>query len=415
MPGSATEKVIGYLVPEFPGQTHIFLWREYQALTDLDVSVKLVSTRRPPEKVRSHDWSVHAESITSYLLPLSLSDLGMMAGVLLRAGPSGWLSCARAVLNARMPAKQKLGLVALIPFAAKLAGLAGRQNWQHVHVASCGNTANIAMFSTLLKGPTYSLALLGPRLSTYGPNQEQKWKHAAFGLFQSQQLYEEAKGKIPEALPTLVDVAPVGVNLEVMKREAPYEIWQPSQVARIYCCGRLNQIKGHTYLIETVRILRDKGLDATLTIAGEDEQGGAGYRKVIEAFIEENDMSDHVELLGAVSERRNRQGYAEAHIYAMGSLDEAAGAVAAMEAMAMEVPVVMTNVGATPELIEDGVDAMLVPPKQPAVQAEVIYEILNNPELARRLGRAGREKIARKFSHRRSAEKINEFLERIQM
>ena len=99
MPGSATEKVIGYLVPEFPGQTHIFLWREYQALTDLDVTVNLVSTRRPPEKVRSHDWSVHAESITSYLLPLSFSDLGMIAGILLKAGPSGWLSCASAVLR----------------------------------------------------------------------------------------------------------------------------------------------------------------------------------------------------------------------------------------------------------------------------------------------------------------------------
>ena len=413
MPESADKKVIGYLVPEFPGQTHIFLWREYQALIDLGVTVKLVSTRRPPRKVRSHDWSAHAESITSYLLPFSLSDIGVISGVLLKAGPSGWVNCVRAVLRARMTAKEKLKLAGMIPFAAKLAGLARKQGWHHVHVASCGNTANIAMFSTLLNGPTYSLALLGPRLSTYGPNQDQKWRHAAFGLFQSEQLYAEAKEKIPDALPALVDVAPVGVNLDVMKRQSPYLPWQPPQSPRIYCCGRLNQIKGHTYLIEAVRLLREKGLDAKLSIAGEDEKGGAGYRTVIEAFIKDHGMSDHVELLGAVSEDRNREGYGAAHIYAMGSLDEAAGAVAAMEAMAMEWPVVMSSVGAPSEPIEDGVDAVLVPPKAPAEQAEAIYEILMNPDLAVKLGQAGRAKIARKFSHRRSAEKINEFLNRI--
>jgi hypothetical protein len=46
---------IGYLVPEFPGQTHTWIWRERRALLDLGIEADLVSTRRP--KLICHDWS----------------------------------------------------------------------------------------------------------------------------------------------------------------------------------------------------------------------------------------------------------------------------------------------------------------------------------------------------------------------
>lgn len=403
-----SETTIGYLVPEFPGQTHIFLWRECQALRDLGVDVHLLSTRRPPARIMSHDWSADAAGMTHYLFPLGRP--GPVFRTLLTASPLRWGRCLAAILKAKGTLRDRARLAACLPFGAKLAAVAHAEGWRHVHVASCGNTANIAMFANLLADIDYSLALLGPRLTTYGPNQDLKWKTAAFGLFQSQALYDEARAVIPDSLPARVDVAPVGVNLDVMKRQAPYVPWDGCGPCQIYCCGRLNQIKGHTYLIEAVKVLRGMGVDAKLVIGGEDEQGGEGYRKVIEAFIEQEGMADHVTLLGAVSETRNCQGYGEAHIYAMGSLDEAAGAVAAMEAMAMETPVVMTNVGATPELIEDGVDALLVPSKDPRAQAEAMHRILRDPALALQLGRAGREKIARKFSHRRSAETIRTFL-----
>lgn len=63
---------IAYLTTEFPGQTHIFLWREYQALKELGLDLFLIATRRPPDSIKSHTWSKEAEQQTSYLLPLSL-------------------------------------------------------------------------------------------------------------------------------------------------------------------------------------------------------------------------------------------------------------------------------------------------------------------------------------------------------
>ena len=53
---------IAYLIPEFPGQTHIFFWRERAALKKIGIATCLLSTRRPPKASSSHDWAALAES-----------------------------------------------------------------------------------------------------------------------------------------------------------------------------------------------------------------------------------------------------------------------------------------------------------------------------------------------------------------
>lgn len=48
---------------EFPGQTHIFLWRERQALAELGIDADLISTRPPPRAVASHSWDAEAAGV----------------------------------------------------------------------------------------------------------------------------------------------------------------------------------------------------------------------------------------------------------------------------------------------------------------------------------------------------------------
>ena len=147
-----------------------------------------------------------------------------------------------------------------------------------------------------------------------------------------------------------------------------------------------------------------------LIIGGEDIEGGKGFRKTIEAEIRRHGLESSVTLLGAVSEEENIRQYQAAHIYVMGSLDEAAGAVAAMEAMSMELPVVMPDVGATAELITSGEDGLLVPAKSHEALADAVEHLLLNPDEAVRLGRKGRQTIEERFNHRLSARVIQDFL-----
>jgi glycosyltransferase involved in cell wall biosynthesis len=107
-----------------------------------------------------------------------------------------------------------------------------------------------------------------------------------------------------------------------------------------------------------------------------------------------------------------RERLEAAHVFALASLDEGVP-VAVMEAMAMEMPVVVTDVGGARELIDDGVDALLVPPEDAAALADRIDGVLRDPAGATRLGAAAREKVAASFHHTRSAQALADGLRRL--
>jgi glycosyltransferase involved in cell wall biosynthesis len=195
----------------------------------------------------------------------------------------------------------------------------------------------------------------------------------------------------------------MGVDLVALSRELPYAPWQKGQPCRIFSCGRLNFCKGHADLIAAIGLLRERGLNAQLEIAGEDEQGGNGYRRELERLILRLKLGNAVRLLGAVSDIQIKQSLELAHIFALASLDEPLG-VAIMEAMAMEVPVVVARSRGVVELIDSNSDGVLVMPQSPIQLADAIEALLNESERAIEIGKAGREKIDRRFRSSFSAD-----------
>lgn len=392
---------IGYLIPVFPGQTHIFFWREKTAIENRGIQVDVVSTRRPPKQIISHAWTEEAMRDTTYLF----SPLQYLSGTvleLLRCGPRALLRCGQAAWGAKGSLLvRRLRRIALIIAGAKLAHIARTRGWRHLHVHSCADSANIALFASLLSGLPYSITLHGP-LSDYGDNQEQKWSHARFAVVITQSLLAEVRAALGGFLPPRVEVAPMGVDISVFSRSHRYRPWDRSGCCQIFSCGRLNPVKGHADLIKAVALLRKQGIDAKLTIAGEDEQGGSGYRVSLTTLIKQLELDDSVRLLGAVSEAVVRSLLEEAHVFVLASLHEPLG-VAIMEAMAAEVPVVVGDSPGVRELVDDGISGILVQPEAPAQLSDAIKSVLDDPDLAIRLGSAGREKIAAQFQSTRSA------------
>jgi colanic acid/amylovoran biosynthesis glycosyltransferase len=402
---------IGFFIPEFPGQTHMFLWRELQALAELGVEADLVSTRPPPRKLAAHSWAAEAQARTRYLTPLNGGSLAMLTEFL-RSGPSAWARALGAAITAEAPGlRGRVRMLALLAMGARLKQIAREQGWTPLHVHSCADSLNIAMFAQRLGGPGYSLTLHGPTLAGYGPNQRQKWRHARFATIISRLLQAVAQREIGPDLPTVVNVAPMGVDLSQIRRSTPWQPPRPGEPLRIFSCGRLNPIKGHDDLIRCIELLRTRGIDARLAIAGEDEQGGSGYHLQLDALIKDRGLAHAVTLLGALSEDRVRAGLEDAHVFALASLNEGIS-VAIMEAMAMAMPVVVTDVGGNGELISSNRDAILVPPEAPETMAEAIAGLHADPERARRLAQASRARVAAEFHHRRSAEAVADGLRR---
>ncbi|MFJ1291645.1 exopolysaccharide biosynthesis GT4 family glycosyltransferase EpsE [Paracoccus yeei] len=387
---------LGYLIPQFPGQTHIFFWRELEALQARGVQPVLLSTRPPPPGLISHEWSAEATARTTYLARM---DPAAALGGLVRLPPGDLLSAPRGEPRAFLR-----DMAMSIPAARRLVDHARREGIDHVHAHSCGRAALIAALAFRMGGPRYSLTLHGP-LEDYGPGQRYKWRHAAFATIITEKLRAEAETELAGYLPSRIAVQAMGVDTGRLSRDTPWQPPRPGEPLRIMSCGRLNQVKGHQDLLQAIRMLRNAGHDARLVIAGEDDAGGTGYRRVIEARIAELGLDDAVTLLGAVSEGEVRRHLLEAHVFALASWHEPLG-VALMEAMSCEVPTIGTAAGGVAELIRDGQDGILVPPRDPPAMADAILRLAGDPDLARRLGQAGRERIVSGFGAEAGAETL---------
>lgn len=396
------QRKIGYLVPEFPGQTHNFFWREINALRELGIEVMLISTRRPPAGLGSPSWAQEATNRTLYLYPMRVYQvLIAVINVVLWGARGGVPQLLSAIFSNESSMRRVLRLAAFSILGEHVGRVCKGIGVRHIHVHSCGDSANIALFANIIHGVTYSLTLHNP-VSIYGGNQSQKWKRAKFGIVITQKILVDLKSRVDGCLPECVLVAPMGVDVDVFRRRQEYFPHKRGEVLRLICCARLNPAKGHFDLVRAVAHLVAAGTDVELEIVGEDDVGGAGFRLEIERSIASLGLSRQVRMFGAVSEQIVRERLEQSHIFVLASIEEPLG-VALMEAMAMEIPVVATRAGGVPELVVDGACGLLVEPRNPEAIYAAIARISGDANLAERLGIEGRRRVVESFSHRISA------------
>src|SRR6056297_2033277 len=125
---------IGYVIPGFPGQTHIFFWRELAALKAIDVDAQLVSTRPPNVRIQSHTWTEEARKKTRYLFPISITELFGCIVYLTRRGRRLRGDLIEGLAGRSISQVIRNGMLLII--GAKLAQHAEREDWRHIHVHS---------------------------------------------------------------------------------------------------------------------------------------------------------------------------------------------------------------------------------------------------------------------------------------
>jgi glycosyltransferase involved in cell wall biosynthesis len=151
----------------------------------------------------------------------------------------------------------------------------------------------------------------------------------------------------------------------------------------VLACGRLTEQKGFPYLLDAFAQVRKRVPGANLWILGEGQD-----RPHLERQIADLRIGDRVRLLGF---RDNPYRYmAAADLFVLSSIFEGFGNVVA-EAMACGTPVVSTDCPHGPgEIITDGVNGLLVPPRDPKALADSLVRVLQDPALAKKLGKAGK-------------------------
>jgi glycosyltransferase involved in cell wall biosynthesis len=174
----------------------------------------------------------------------------------------------------------------------------------------------------------------------------------------------------------------------------------------IVTVGRQEFQKGHVYLVRAFDVLAGSRRDLVLLLVG-----GTGTRSTeIASAVDRSPHRDRIITLG----QRDDVGdlLAASDVFVLPSLYEGFPG-AAIEAMALGLPVVASNLATVRELVDDGASGLLVPPRDAGRLAEAIARVVDDPELAARLGDRGRERFLSRLTTEQSHRRMMDLYERL--
>ena len=168
--------------------------------------------------------------------------------------------------------------------------------------------------------------------------------------------------------------------------------------------ARLVPSKGIQHLLDAIPLVRGCCRDACFMIVG-----AGPYEEVLKARAKALGVDDHVIFTGYVNPVWDCLDAMD--IFVLPTLSEGLG-VSVLEAMAMGKPVIASNVGGIPEIIEHGQNGYLVPPGDAAALASAIIRLIENARIRSSFSLKGRERVAARFSAQRMVEDTARLLER---
>jgi glycosyltransferase involved in cell wall biosynthesis len=177
----------------------------------------------------------------------------------------------------------------------------------------------------------------------------------------------------------------------------------------ILAAGRMVEKKGFDYLLKACYLLRLQGRSFKCLIVGGADKHSENLRWLIIGL----QLEDVVSTQPSVTQEELKRIYERATVFALPCLitengDRDGIPNVLVEAMAMKLPVVSTNISGIPELVQSGINGLLVPPKDEVKLADAIAALLDNPGLRHRLGEAARARILQSFDSRHNTVLLKE-------
>ncbi|MEJ7615713.1 MAG: glycosyltransferase family 4 protein [Pyrinomonadaceae bacterium] len=181
------------------------------------------------------------------------------------------------------------------------------------------------------------------------------------------------------------------------------------RVPVILSVGRFVEKKGYTYLVQACQLLKEKGHQFHCQLIG----GEGAYAEQVKTLIKELNLVETISLRPAVTQEELLRIYRQGTIFVLpcqiisdGDRDGIPNVL--VEAMAMELPVVSTNISGIPELIDHEVNGLLVPQKNAAELAEAMEKLLQDPLLRHKLGKAARRKVCLMFDAKKNVVELHD-------
>lgn len=384
---------LAYLLSSYPAVSHTFFLNEIQALRGLGFEIDVASINTP---VAPGDGLAAREateaSATYYIkatpklqvLFLLLKTLFTRPRVFLRGLPF-------ALRQNPWNVYAKLYSLAYFVEAVLVGDWMRRNRHNHLHIHFGGAVATVGMITSIAWEIPYSLMIHGPEefFNIEKTLLVPKVEHARFVLCISNFCRSQLLRICPPEHWSKLHVVRLGVDPQLF---SPRPGEPDPDCIELLCVGRLVPDKGQLILLQACAELLKRGHALRVRFIGEGPD-----RPRLESFIAEHNLAAVASLEGALSHDETRKRLRGAGIFVLPSFAEGVP-VALMEAMAMEIPCISTFVGGIPELIEDAVSGVLVPPSSPHALANAIERMALESGFRARIAAAGRCRILERYN-----------------
>jgi colanic acid/amylovoran biosynthesis glycosyltransferase len=400
---------VGYLASHYPAVSHTFVLREIHALRKLGVEVETFSIHRTPTDQLLADADREEAARTYTVLPVRALDFAASHLAAFARSPSSYLSTlGLAVRRANPGLRGRLWGLFYFAEAMPIWRAAKRRRIHHLHAVFGDVASDVALLVTRYAGNdwTWSMAIHGPDefSDVRGANLADKLAAARFVIAISDFGRSQLMTVSDEERWDDIHVVRCGLDPKAfpVEEHAEHPRAADTDNAHIVCVGRLIHVKGQALLIQAVAELRERGLEARLTLVGAGPE-----RANLEQLGSRLRISEHIVFAGAVGQDHIQSIYRSADVFCLPSLAEGLPVVF-MEAMALRIPVVASRIMGVPELVEHGRTGLLVTPARLDLLVDALARVLADPALRERLAGEARKKVLAEFDVNASAAKLRE-------
>lgn len=197
------------------------------------------------------------------------------------------------------------------------------------------------------------------------------------------------------------EITPFGVDTDMFKPNLEAKLISNNEFT-IGIVKSLEKEYGINYLLEAFALLKEQynKLNLKLLIIG-----GGSLESELKELAVNLDIDSDCNFVGKISYEQVPEFHCQLDIAVYPSIAESFG-VAVLESSACEKPVIVSNVGGLPEVVENGVTGFVVPERSPEEIAKHIAKFIDNRDLITKMGKAGREFVIENYSWNNSVDKM---------
>src|SRR6266403_4369617 len=380
---------LGYLYSRYPVISQTFCDAEMLALEGLGVALESGSIYPPLTSLR-HEHISQLRAPIRYAPPQKILRIWEKNAKTTGKWPQQLVDRHKRKYGDQIKAEQRARN------ALYFADLFARNGVDHFHVHFANRAAHTALFLKEISSIPFSVTAHGQDFMKDLGNDDllrEICAAAEFVAAETDYSRELLCQRCPDSAAKTYRVYN-GIDLEHFPTPVSATI---NPVPRIISVGRLVAFKGFEYLIDACAELACRGFDFVCDIIGDGP-----LRDTLQAKIDILNLSPRINLLGSLSQRAVFEKLRAADIFALASVTDEQGAsdvfpTVILEAMAAARPVVSTRLAGIPESVVNDQTGLLVSPDDTSALSQALEQLIRNPELRARYGRAGRVRIELHF------------------